>query len=147
MPDKVNIVLKGRGLLGETVEGEALSSKKYFGFTHGVDPSTGEVVDERHEWRGLNVKGKILVYPFGKSSSSGALWIMETVRQGNAPLAIVNVEAEAITGGGCILAEMLYDTTIVLVDKLDGDPCALIRSGDRVRVNGQTGVVEVLESA
>ena len=146
MSGNANIVLKGRGLLGGTVEGEALSSKKYFGFTHGVDPSTGEIVDERHEWRGLNVKGKILVYPFGKSSSSGALWIIDTVRQGNAPLAIINVEAEAITGGGCMLAEMLYGTTIVLVDKLDGDPCAIIKSGDRVRVNGQDGIVEILES-
>lgn len=145
MSGNANVVLKGRGLLGEMVEGEALSTKKYFGFTHGVDPSTGEVVDERHEWRGLNLKGKILVYPFGKASSSGALWIIETVRQGNAPLAIINVETEFITGGGCMLAEMLYGTTIVLVDKLDGDPCELIKSGDRVRINGRTGTVEILE--
>ncbi|GHU27112.1 hypothetical protein AGMMS50256_06140 [Betaproteobacteria bacterium] len=141
----VNIVLKGRGLFGGAVEGEALSTRKYFGFTHGVDPATGEVVDERHEWRGLNLKGKILVYPFGKSSSSGALWIIETVRQGNAPLAIINVEAEAITGGGCLLAEMLYRTSIVLIDKLDKDPCEIIKSGDLVCANGQTGVVEILK--
>jgi predicted aconitase with swiveling domain len=146
MSADAKIILKGRGLLGGTVEGEALSTRKYFGFTHGVNPATGEIVDERHEWRGLNLKGKILVYPFGKSSSSGALWIIETVRQGNAPLAIINVEAEAITGGGCMLAEMLYGTTIVLIDKLDGDPCELVRSGDRVRANGQTGIVEILAS-
>ena len=140
-----NVFLKGRGLLGGIVEGEALVTKKYFGFTHGVNPATGEISDERHEWRGLNLKGKVLIYPFGKSSSSGALWILETVRLGNAPVAIINAEAEPITGGGCILAEMLYDRPIVLVDRLDRNPCEEIKSGDYVRVNGESGVVEILK--
>lgn len=139
-----NKQFKGHGLLGGIVEGEALSTKKYFGFTHGVNPATGEIVDERHEWRGLNLKGKILVYPFAKGSSSGALWILETVRLGNAPLAIINLETEPIIAGGCILAEMIYHTSIALVDKLDRNPCEEIKSGDYVRVNGESGVVEIL---
>lgn len=145
MSTDADLLLRGRGLSGGAVEGEALSTKQYFGFTHGVNPATGEIVDERHEWLGLNLKGKILVFPFGKSSSSGALWILETVRLGNAPLAIINVEAEPITGGGCILAEMLYNTPIALVDRLDKNPCAEIKTGDYVRVNGEKGVVEILK--
>lgn len=139
--------LKGRGLVPGIREGEALVSRKFFGFTHGVDPTTGEVSDERHDWRGLNVKGKVLVFPFGKSSSSGALWILETVRCGNAPSAIINVEAEPIIGAGCLLAGLVYGRSIVLVDRMDQNPCEVIKDGDYVRVNGDEGIVEILKRA
>lgn len=139
--------LKGRGLVAGVVEGEALVTKNLFGFSHGVDPSTGEISDERHEWRGLNMKGKVLVFPFGKSSSSGALWIMETVRWGNAPAAIINVEAEPIIGAGCLLAAIIYGKIIVLVDRMDRNPCEVIKNGDYVRVDGERGIVEILSRA
>ena len=135
--------LKGRGLVAGIAEGEALVTKAFFGFTHGVNARTGEICDERHEWRGLNMKGKVLVFPFGKSSSSGALWILETVRYGNAPAAVINVEAEPIIGGGCFLAGVLYGKPIVLVDRTEKNPCEVIKTGDHVRVNGETGIVEV----
>lgn len=137
--------LQGRGLVAGIAEGEALVTKKFFGFTHGVNPVTGEISDERHEWRGLNLKDKVLVFPFGKSSSSGAVWILEAVRCGNAPAAIINVEADPIIGGGCFLAGMLYDKPLVLIDRVDKDPCEAIENGDYVRVNGGSGVVEVLK--
>ena len=139
--------LKGRGLGGGTAEGEALVTKQFFGFTHGVTPATGEISDERHEWRGLNLKGKVIVFPKGKSSSSGGVWILETARCNNLPAAIVNVEAEAITGSGCIFAKLMYGKQIPLVDHLNEDPCDVIKTGDIVRVNGDTGEVEILKRA
>ncbi|GHU27131.1 hypothetical protein AGMMS50256_06220 [Betaproteobacteria bacterium] len=139
------VTLRGRGLGGGIAEGEALVTKQFFGFTHGVIPATGEISDERHEWRGLNLKGKIIVFPKGKSSSSGGVWILETARCENLPAAIVNVEAEAITGSGCIFARLLYNKKIPLVDRLDQDPCDVIRTGDIVRVDGDAGVVEILK--
>ena len=140
-------ILRGRGLGGGAAEGEALVTKQFFGFTHGVTPATGEISDERHEWRGLNLKGKVIVFPKGKSSSSGGVWILETARCGNLPAAIVNVEAEPITGSGCILSRVMYDKPIPLVDRLDSDPCETIKTGDVVRVDGETGVVEILRRA
>jgi predicted aconitase with swiveling domain len=139
------VILRGRGLGGGIAEGEALVTKEFFGFTHGVIPATGEISDERHEWRGLNLKGRVIVFPKGKSSSSGGVWIIETARCGNLPAAIVNIEAEPITGAGCILAKVMYGKAIPLVDRLDNDPCDTIKTGDLVRVNGETGVVEVLK--
>jgi predicted aconitase with swiveling domain len=112
-----------------------------------VTPATGEISDERHEWRGLSLKNKVIVFPKGKSSSSGGVWILETARCGNLPAAIVNVEAEPITGSGCIFSKLMYGKKIPLVDRLDGDPCEVIKTGDLVRVNGETGVVEILKRA
>jgi predicted aconitase with swiveling domain len=140
----IKLSFKGRSLVTGIGEGEALVTKKFFGFTHGVNPATGEISDERHEWRGTNMKDKVLVFPFGKSSSSGAVWILETVRCGNAPAAIINVEAEPIIGGGCFLAGMLYGKPIVLLDRMDRNPCEVIMTGDYVRVDGGRGVVEIL---
>jgi hypothetical protein len=141
------ITLKGRGITKGVTEGEALVTKSFFGFTHGVNPKTGEISDERHEWRGTNMKGKVLVFPFGKSSSSGGLWILETARCGNAPAAIINVEAEPIIGTGCLLAGMLYEKTVPLVDRLDQNPCEVIKTGDYVRVDAECGVVTILKRA
>jgi predicted aconitase with swiveling domain len=141
------MILHGRGLGGGIAEGEAMVTKQFFGFTHGVTPATGEVSDERHEWRGLNLKDKVIVFPKGKSSSSGGVWILETARCDNLPAAIVNVEAEAITGSGCIFAKIMYNKSIPLVDRLDKDPCETIKNGDYVRVNGDTGEVEILRRA
>lgn len=138
------VILRGRVLVPGIAEGEALVTKQLFGFTHGVSPATGEVGDVRHEWRGLNIKGKVLIFPFGKSSSSGGIWILEIARCGNAPAAIINVEAESVIGGGCLLAGMVYGKSIVLMDRTDRNPCEVIKSGDYVRVNGETGVIEIL---
>ena len=137
-------LLKGRGLVNGVVEAQALVTRSCFGFTHGVDPKTGDICDERHEWSGQNMKGKVLVFPFGKSSSSGALWILETVRCGNQPAAIINVEAEPIITAGCFLAGILYDRPVTLVDRLNRNPCEVIKSGDYIRVDGKRGVVEIL---
>jgi hypothetical protein len=141
------LTLRGRGLGGGISEGEALVTKQFFGFTHGVTPATGEISDERHEWRGLNLKGKVIVFPKGKSSSSGGVWILETARCDNLPAAIVNVEAEASTGSGCIFARLMYGKSVPLVDRLDKNPCETIRTGDFVRVDGEAGVVEILRRA
>ncbi len=137
--------LKGRGLIPGIGEGEALVTEQWFGFR--VNPATGLITDKRHEWIGKNMRGRVLVYPFGKSSSSGGLWIMETVRCGNAPAAIINVETEPIIGIGCLLAGVLYHQPVVLVDRTDKNPCRMIKTGDYVRVNGKSGVVEILKRA
>ena len=138
-------LLQGRGLIAGIGEGEALVTSSFFGFSHGVIPKTGEISDQRHEWRGLNMKGKVLVFPFGKSSSSGGLWILETVRCGNGPAAIINIEVEPIIGIGCLLSGLIYNNAIILVDRMNKNPCEVIKTGDYVRVNGGNGIVEILK--
>jgi predicted aconitase with swiveling domain len=60
-------------------------------------------------------------------------------------VAIINVETEPVIGGGCFLAGMLYGKPIVVVDRLDRNPCEVIKNGDYVHVNGDSGVVEILK--
>lgn len=139
------IVLTGRSVTAGVAEGEAIVSKESFGFTHGLEPSTGQVVDKRHEWMGQNVKGKVLVFPYGKSSTTGGQFICEAVSLGNAPAAIVNAETEPVIGAGFIIANMLYNKDVPVVDRLDRNPVEVIKTGDWVRVDANQGIVKVIK--
>lgn len=137
--------LKGRGLVAGIVEGEALVSKESLVWSHGVDPESGKIDDVRVSVCGECVKDKVLIYPLGKGSTSGATWMLETVRCGNSPKAIVNVETEMIIVAGAVLAKNLYNQTLPVVDRTDLNPIECIETGDWVRVNGETGIIEVLK--
>ncbi|MFC1871012.1 aconitase X swivel domain-containing protein [Chloroflexota bacterium] len=137
------ITLKGRGVTSGAAEGEALVTKEAFGFCHGLEPTTGLVSDEKHEWLGQSVKGKVMVYSRGKGSTGGGLYILEAVRLGNAPSAIINLETDPVIAGGFIMAKLLYDKEIPVIDSLEQDPVDIIRTGDRVKVDANNGIIEI----
>ncbi len=128
--------LQGRSIYGGRVEGEALVTGTGISFFGGVDAESGVVVERGHELEGQSIAGKVLVFPTGKGSTVGSYTLYRLKRAGRAPLAIVNAECEPITALGCIMGE------IPCVDRIAiGELC----SGQRVRVDGEAGTVEVLE--
>lgn len=139
------ITLKGRSIAGGVAEGEALVTNQTFGFSHGIEPATGRISDETHEWLGQNVKGKVLIFPYGKGSLTGGLWVLEAARLGNAPAAVINLETDPIIAGGLIMAKLLYNKEVPVVDRLDGNPIELIKMGDWVRVDADRGIIKVKE--
>jgi uncharacterized protein len=134
----------GRSITAGVVEGEAMVSREPMSFSHGLDPKTGDVSDSNHEWLGKNVKGKVLIFPYGKGSTTGGLYILEAAKRDNAPAAVVNVETDPVIAGGFILAKVFYDKEIPVVDRLDKNPTETIRNGDVVRVDGNKGTVEII---
>lgn len=146
-PDTENkkIIMKGRGLVAGIAEGEALVSKESLVWSHGVDPESGVIDDKRAAIFGRSVKDKILVYPLGKGSTSGTTWMLETVRLGNGPKAILNAETEMIIVAGAVLSEKIYGKNIPVADKFDRNPADIIETGDWVRVDGQRGFVEIVK--
>lgn len=139
------VILKGRSINGGSAEGRALVTKLAFGFSHGVDPATGEITDVRHDLRNENMRDRILVFPAGKSSSSGGLFILEAVRCGTCPAAVINVETEPVIGAGFVIADLIYGRKIPVIDRLDQDPTEVISTGDYVTVDGDKGIVTVLK--
>ena len=137
------ITLKGRGLTSGVAEGEALVTSEPFGFAHGIEPATGEITDMSHEWRGQDVRAKVLVFPYGKGSSTGGVFILESARQGNAPAAVINLETDTVTAIGFIMAEILYDKEIPVIDRLERNPIEVIKTGDRVKVDATNGIIEI----
>ncbi len=127
---------KGRIIVAGRVEGLALVSHQPISFYGGVNPESGEIVEEGHMLKGVKVSGRILVFPHGKGSSVGAYVLYAMAKYGTAPKAIINIEAEPVVASGCILAE------IPLVDRLNVNPLEAISTGDWVRIL-EDGTVEV----
>ena len=132
------MILRGRRVRGGVAEAEALVSVDPVSFYGGVDPETGCVTEPGHCCCGENISGKVFVFPTGKGSTVGSYVIYRMKKLGTAPAAIVNVETEAIIATGCVISD------IPLVDKLDGDPLKAMRTGMRVRVKADEGIVETL---
>lgn len=133
----MSIKLKGRGLVKGKAEGEALVSNQPISFVGGVDPNTGIVIEKEHDIEGQSVKGKVLIFPFGKGTTYNPFAIFAMKKRGTAPAAIINVKTEEIVLTGAILAEIPF------IDKLDKDPLKVIESGDYVKVDGDTGTLQV----
>ncbi len=141
------LTLKGRGINKGTARGRALVSKTPFAFAHGVDPSTGVISDLKHELRGHKMRGRVFIFPYGKGSTTGSTWILETIRRGNCAAAIINIETEPIIATGVILGELFYGRVVPAVDRLDQNPVDVIRTGDWVQVDASRGLVEVRPQA
>lgn len=133
------MILKGRRVMGGVAEGEALVSSEPVSFYGGVDPVTGCVTEPGHCCCGENITGKVFVFPTGKGSTVGSYVIYRMKKLGTAPVAIINVETEAILATGCVISD------IPLVDKLDHDPIEVIKTGARVRVRADEGIVEIVD--
>ena len=137
------IRLKGKSVKKGVFEGEAIVSKAPFGFYRAIDPQTGIVRDMRNELFGEKISGKVLVFPEGRGSTSGAMMIAELARMGTHFGAMVNQTTESILATGIILAHMFYNQVIPSVHSLDQDPLKIIETGDIVRVDGDVGEVIV----
>ncbi|HXW94815.1 MAG TPA: DUF126 domain-containing protein [Nitrososphaerales archaeon] len=121
--------LKGRAIFEGKAEGPALVSSSPMSFYGGVNPDTGEVVERGSDLAGQSVKGKVLVFPYGKGSTVGSYILYRLARNGVAPSAIVNAKCETIVAVGAIISE------IPCVDMID---VSKIKPGVRVRVDGAT---------
>jgi len=138
------IILRGKGCAPGEFEGEAVVSNQPFGFWQGIDPQTGFVIDKRHDLFGASLRNKVFVFPFGRGSTGTPGIFLEAVRNGCAPAAIVNVKSEPMILMCALLAEAFFKVQIPIVDGLDAKPQDVLRTGDRVRVNGATGEIEVV---
>ena len=110
-------------LVAGKANGEVLKLDEPLSFWGGVDPQTGEITDLRHPQGGLSVKGKVLMMPFGRGSSSGSSVIAEGIRSASGPDGIIMMEADEIIALGAIVADEIYGKAmpIIVVEKSEYD--------------------------
>jgi predicted aconitase with swiveling domain len=136
------ITLKGRGVIPGIVEGEALVCPKSITGWGGIDPKTGIIKEYENVNRGKSIKGRILVMPGSKGSNGWSCYFGAARVTGAAPLGWVFTRIDSSAG---VATAVLQIPTVVDFPE-DQDPCRLIKTGDRVRLNGRTGEVAILES-
>ncbi len=121
----------GRVLVGGEASGSALVLDAPLSLWGGLDPETGDIIDQRHPQCGQNMAGRVLVMPVGKGSSSASSILLEATRLGMAPAAILLAESDAILALGAAVARELYGIAPpVLV--LDKEVYAQIRDGEQL---------------
>ncbi len=129
------MILSGRKISKGVAEGEVLKSTSPISFLGGVDPNTGIIMDKNSNAYGKSIKDKIFVFPMGKGSTVGSYVIYQLKKNGVAPLAIINREAETIVSVGAIISD------VPMVDKIEIES---IEEGKKVKVNGDMGTVELI---
>jgi len=140
---ETKLALKGCGVVKGIAEGAALVSEQNLSLWGGLNPQTGVIVDKRHELYGQQVRGRVLVFPYGKGSTTGAIVLLEAVRCESAPAAIINVRTEPILASGALMARIFYKKEIPVVDRLEKNPVKAMHTNDYVKVNGNAGLVEI----
>ena len=114
--------------------GEAVVSAEPISFAGEFDAVTGMVTGRRSALRGACLTGKILVYPYGRGSSSTSSILAEALRRGTAPAAIVNVTVEHIIVVAALVAHKLFGTSLPII-AVSADVLADIRSGDLIEID------------
>ncbi len=107
--------LIGRAIVAGSAEGTALVSAEPLSFWGGVCPRTGEIIDRRHELSGANVTGKIFVLSAGRGSSTSSATLMQSIKAGVAPAAIISLSVDPILALGSIVSDELYGRTVPIV--------------------------------
>ena len=130
-------VLKGHKVSKGKSEGETLVTKEPISFWGSVDSETGLIMEKNHELEGMSITGKILVFPVGKGSTLGSYRLYEMVRCNTQPKGIINLRADPVVAVGAIISN------IPMVDRLDGNPLELIKTGDYVELDADKGIVKI----
>ena len=125
--------LPGRPVIAGSAEGIALVSGEPLSFWGGLSPRTGEIIDRRHDRSGAVVTGRVFVFPRGKGSSTSSAILLESIRAGTAPAAIINQSTDPILALGAIVADELYHRSVPIV-VLPEDAFAAIQDGDHVAI-------------
>jgi predicted aconitase with swiveling domain len=91
-------------LFSGDAEGEVLVLAAPLSFWGGVSWETGAITNVRHPQVGQVVTGRILVVPEPVGSSSSSAVLLELIRSGRAPAAIVLGRPDAILVVACLVA-------------------------------------------
>ena len=137
MDRKLVEVIHGRPVYGGVAEGEALVCEDSITGWCGVDPHTGKIIENHHVHNGVSIKDRIVLLPCGKGSIGWSCHFTAVKVAGNAPAGWVLRRVDTRIGVATVTMK------IPAIADFDTDPFDVIRDGDWIRMDGDSGVVEV----
>ena len=126
-------MIRGRAVVAGTAEGEALVTSDALSFWGGYDFHTGEIIDKHHPLAGVRAAGRILAVPFSKGSSTTTAVLLEAVRAGTAPAAIVTTGTDSFFALASIVADVMYGKPFPVI-ALDAGDFASLKTGEYLTV-------------
>jgi len=134
------MTMSGRVLVEAEANGVVLVGREPLSFWGGYDPRTGEIIDRRHPLSGQVGAGRVLAVPFTRGSSTTAQVLLESVRNGTAPAAILTSQVDSFIALASIVADELYRRPIPIV-VLDPTDFSALETGQRASVTRDGTVV------
>ncbi|MCS6845376.1 MAG: DUF126 domain-containing protein [Caldilineales bacterium] len=135
-------IVQGRPLVPGEAEAALLVTDEPLSFWGGYDYATGEIIDRRHPLSGQIAAGRVLALPFTRGSSTTTAVLLEAVRCGTAPAAILLATPDPFLALGSIVADEMYGRPVAVV-ALEPADFAALRTGDWAQI-GPDGAVKVV---
>jgi len=137
----MGLTLQGKVVIAGKAQGSALVSRDPLSFWGGYDWKTGEIIDRRHPLSGFIAKGRVLALPFTRGSSTTTAVLLEAIRAGTAPAAILTTDIDFFFALASVVADELYAAPLPLVVLTEED-FATLKTDDTVEVlsNGEVNI-------
>jgi len=120
-----------------------LASTEPLSFWGGYDAATGTIIDRAHSLSGRIAAGCVLAIPFTKGSSTTSAVLLEAIRAGTAPAALLTRGEDAFLALASFVADELYRRPLPVL-ALDPDDFARLRTGQRATIS-KDGQIELDE--
>ena len=127
-------MITGRVIVAGEADAEALVTRDALSFWGGYDFHTGEIIDKHHPLAGVRAAGRILAVPFSKGSSTTTAVLLEAVRAGTAPAAIVTTGPDAFFALASIVADVMYGKSFPVIS-LDAKDFGRLQTGERLSIS------------
>jgi predicted aconitase with swiveling domain len=134
------LTLQGRIIIPGEACGKALVGHEPLSFWGGYDWKTGEIIDRRHMLSGAIARGKILTIPFTRGSSTTTAVLLEAIRAGTAPAAIITTDTDFFFALASVVAEELYESPLPLVALAEQD-FRQLRTDDEIEITRDGRVI------
>lgn len=138
------VILHGRVVAPGEASGFALVSREPLSFWGGYDWKTGEIIDRRHDLTGTNARGKILALPATRGSSTTTAVLLEAIRAGTAPAAIITTDTDFFFALASVVADELYASPLPLV-ALDALAFTQLKTGDFIEIL-HGGAIKIIQA-
>ena len=134
------IILQGQVVAEGEVRAELLISSDPLSFWGGYDYHTGNIIDQRHPLAGKCAAGRILALPFTRGSSSTTAVLLEAIKAGTAPAAIITTAPDSFFALASIVADEMYSTPVPLI-ALGHDAFGKLENGQLATIHADGKVV------
>ncbi|HLF75655.1 MAG TPA: DUF126 domain-containing protein [Anaerolineales bacterium] len=135
-----DVTLQGKVIIQGEARGRALVSSEPLSFWGGYDWKTGEIIDRRHMLSGLIAKDKVLAVPFTRGSSTTTAVLLEAIRAGTAPAAIITTDTDFFFALASVVADELYASPLPLIALAEKD-FAQLRTDDEIQITSDGSVM------
>lgn len=128
------LTFAGRPIIPGPAKGIALVSSEPLSFWGGYDWRSGEITDRRHPLAGSNASGKILVIPFTRGSSTTTAVLLEAIRAGTAPAAIMTTANDFFFALASVVADVMYAKPLSLI-AISRTDFSELRTDDQIEIS------------